>query len=62
MFFYTEKELKELMDDSCKEIIKKIAIVKKLWPFLRGGLFCFSTLYIRMLCPGRFILVESVGL
>ena len=39
------------MDDSCKEIIKKIAILKKLWPFLRGGLFCFSTLYITLKQP-----------
>ena len=29
------------MDDSCKEIIKKIAILKKLWPFLRADFFAF---------------------
>ena len=39
--FFTEKELKESMNDSCKEIIKKIAILKKLWPFLRADFFAF---------------------
>ena len=39
--FFTEKELKESMNDSCKEIIKKIATLKKLWPFLRADFFAF---------------------
>ena len=29
------------MNESCKEIINKIATLKKLWPFLRADFFAF---------------------
>ena len=60
------------MDDSCKEIIKKLKYFRKCGHFLGGTFLLFHTVhewsavknslstYICMLYPGRFILIESV--